>query len=102
MIDLSGKVALVTGAGRGIGKGCALAMARAGATLVINDRPDNPNLDNTAAEIRALGQTAYPVGADVFSRAGCEFLVAEALRLAGHIDILVSNPARSTRYKLVK
>ena len=97
MIDLNGKVALVTGAGRGIGKGCALAMAEAGATLVINDRPDNPNLEKTANEIRALGRSAHPVAADVFSRAGCEFLIAEALRLAGQIDILVSNPARSTR-----
>ena len=53
---LAGKTALVTGAGRGIGQGCALELAREGANLVINDRPDSPDLAATAAEIRALGR----------------------------------------------
>jgi glucose 1-dehydrogenase len=46
---LAGKTALVTGAGRGIGKGCALEMARSGADLIINDRPGSPDLAQAAA-----------------------------------------------------
>jgi glucose 1-dehydrogenase len=96
-MDLSGKTALVTGAGQGIGKGCALELARAGATLVINDRPGSTVLAQTADEIRRTGQSCTPIKADVFSRAGCEGLLANALEATGRIDILVSNPAFSRR-----
>ena len=51
-MDLSGKTALVTGAGQGIGKGCALELARAGASLAINDRPGSRVLADAADEIR--------------------------------------------------
>ena len=90
---LEGKTALVTGAGRGIGQGCALELAREGANLVINDRPDSPDLEATAEEIRGLGRECRAIEEDVFSRAGCERLVAAA----GALDILVSNPAFSRR-----
>jgi glucose 1-dehydrogenase len=93
----TGNVALVTGAGRGIGKGCALELARNGADLIINDRPESPDLSQTTAEIRALGRTCTPLEADVFSRSGCEQLVASALQTAGRLDILVSNPACNKR-----
>lgn len=96
-MNLAGKLALVTGAGRGIGKGCALELAKAGADLVINDRPGSPDLEPTAEEIWALDRTCYAVPANVFERSGCEQLVAEALAQAGRIDILVSNPAYSRR-----
>lgn len=96
-MNLKGKTALVTGAAQGIGKGCAIALARAGAGLILNDRPGSPVLAATVDELRALGVPVHPVEMDVFSRAGCESLVAEALRLAGGIDILVSNPAFSRR-----
>jgi glucose 1-dehydrogenase len=96
-MTLAGKIALVTGAGRGIGKGCALQLARAGADLVINDRPGSPDLAVTASEIQSLGRSCYPVESDVFSRQGCEALVNRALELARRIDILVSNPAYSRR-----
>jgi len=85
----SGKLALVTGAGRGIGKGCALELARHGADLVINDRPGSPDLPQTASEIRALGRSCVPIEADVFSRAACEKLVSSALAAVGQLDILV-------------
>jgi len=94
---LSSKIALVTGSGRGIGKGCAIELARAGADVVINDRPDSPDLETTAAEIRALGRRCEIVGSDVFTRAGCESLVERALAAMGRIDILISNPAFSQR-----
>lgn len=96
-MDLSGKTALVTGAGRGIGKGCALELARAGAEVVVNDRPGSPDLEQTADEIRQLGATCHASSSDVFSRAGCEQLAEAVLAEVGHIDILVSNPAFSRR-----
>ncbi|MBS0206861.1 MAG: SDR family oxidoreductase [Planctomycetes bacterium] len=96
-MNLSGKVALVTGAGRGIGKGCALQLARHGADLIINDRPGSPDLAATVAEIESLGRTCRAVPSDVFARSGCEALVNSALERAGRIDILVSNPAYSRR-----
>lgn len=92
-MKLTGKNALVTGAGRGIGKGCALELAKNGADLVVNDRPDSPDLVATCREIEALGQRAVPITANVFERAGCEQLVAEALAAIDRIDILISNPA---------
>lgn len=96
-MKLAGKWALVTGSGRGIGKGCALELARAGAGVVVNDRPGSLDLAATADEIRALGRQCHPLEADVFSRAECEKLVARASEFTGGIDILVSNPAASIR-----
>jgi glucose 1-dehydrogenase len=101
-VKLDGKVALVTGAGRGIGKGCALELARCGADVVVNDRPGSPDLVATAEQVGALGRTCTAVEADVFSRAGCEQLVAGAIAAAGQIDILVSNPACSIRAKFME
>ena len=92
-MKLAGKTALVTGAGRGIGKGIALALAGAGADLVINDRPDSPDLESTAEEIRQSGRNCTTIEADAFSRASCEQLAEQA----GDLDILVSNPAFSRR-----
>ena len=91
------RIALVTGAGRGIGKGCALELARGGAHLIINDRPGSPDLANTQREVEALGAQATLLEASVFDQPGCEQLVNGALAAAGRIDILVSNPAWGKR-----
>ena len=96
-MNLLGKVALVTGAGRGIGKGCAMQLARRGADVIINDRPGSLDLEATADEIRLLGRTCRAIEADVFSRSGCERLLNAALEAFPRIDILVSNPAYSRR-----
>lgn len=96
-MKLQGKKALVTGAARGIGKGCALELARAGADVAINDRDRSTALEATATEIRALGRTVEIVEGDVFARPSCETVVSRALVALGHIDILVSNPARNIR-----
>ena len=61
-IDLSGRVALVTGGGRGIGRAISLFLAQAGADIAVNYRSDADSAEETAAEIRALGRTARIYG----------------------------------------
>jgi len=96
-MTLVGKKALVTGAARGIGRGCALELARAGADVAINDRAHSELAESAAAEIRKLGRQAAVVAGDVFERSSCERVVAAALDALGRIDIFVSNPARNDR-----
>src|ERR1700732_476863 len=96
-MKLLGKLALVTGAARGIGKGCALELARAGADVAVNDRVRSDALEEIAGEVRALGRQAWVVEGDVFNRPACEQVVARALEALGRIDALVSNPAYSRR-----
>src|SRR4051794_19726234 len=96
-MKLLGKKALVTGAARGIGRGCALELARAGADVAVNDRGRSELAESAAAEIRALGRNAVVVAGDVFARPSCERVVADALDALGRIDILISNPARNDR-----
>ena len=96
-MKLLGKKALVTGAARGIGRGCALELARAGADIVVNDLTASREAEAAVAEIRALGRSAAVVEGDVFERPGCESVAARALEALGRIDILVSNPAFSRR-----
>ena len=74
-----------------------MELARHGADLVINDRPGSPDLHNTVEEIRALGRRCEPVEGDVFTRPGCEQVVASVLSAVDHIDIFVSNPASGVR-----
>jgi glucose 1-dehydrogenase len=96
-MSLVGRKALVTGAARGIGRGCALALARAGADVALNDRDRSAELEGVAEEIAALGRRAVLVEGDAFSRQSCEQIAARAIAALGHIDILVSNPAFSRR-----
>lgn len=96
-MKLSGKRAMVTGAARGIGRGCALELARAGADVVLNDRERTPAAEAVIAEIQALGREAVLVEGDAFERDSCTRLVARALDAFGRLDILVSNPAYSKR-----
>lgn len=96
-MKLLGKMALVTGAARGIGRGCALELARAGADIALNDRDRSPDADATVAEIVALGRRAILIEGDAFERSSCERLVAKSIDALGRLDILVSNPAYSRR-----
>jgi glucose 1-dehydrogenase len=96
-MKLLGTKALVTGSARGIGRGCALELARAGADVAVNDRGRTDLIESAAADIRALGRKAIVVEGDVFARASCEDVVARTLAAWGRIDILVSNPALNTR-----
>ena len=91
------RIALVTGAARGIGRGCALELARAGADVAINDRQPSEETASLIAEIESLGRRAVLVAGDAFERASCEDIAKRAITALGRIDILVSNPAFSRR-----
>ena len=97
MIDLNGKVALITGSSRGIGRGCALEMARAGADIAVNYRTHPDEAETVAEEIRAMGRQALVVGADVADRSAVENLVNTTIDEFGHLDIAVCNAAYSKR-----
>ena len=88
--DLTGKVALVTGASKGLGRTMAHALARAGADVAIASRTQR-DLDDAAAEIQAAGRRVLPVAADVAEEASIERLVRRVLDHFGQIDVLVNN-----------
>jgi len=87
---LSGKVALITGGSRGIGKAMALGLAEAGADVVLASRK-LPDLEEAAQEISRMGRKALPVVANVRHLPEIENLVKKAVNDFGHIDILVNN-----------
>ena len=89
-MQLKGKVALITGAGRGIGRAIALAFARAGAKLAVTARTIS-ELQETAAQVRKLGRECLPIAADVSQRDDVSRLVNELLQRFGQIDVLVNN-----------
>lgn len=90
-LDYSGRVAVITGASRGIGAGIAARFAEGGAAVVINCRTDDVNAQAVAAKIRHAGGTAHVVLADVSTVAGATTLMKEASRLCGRVDVLVNN-----------
>jgi glucose 1-dehydrogenase len=96
-MKLLGKRALVTGAARGIGRGCALELARAGADVAVNDRWHSPAAAAVVAEIEALGRKAVLVDGDAFEHHSCKSIADRTLNAFGRIDILISNPAFSRR-----
>src|SRR5947208_11874380 len=113
-IDLSGRVALVTGGSRGLGRADALTLARAGADVVVADilvesdeaEPAQPGVltqvaraqglvytEQTAAEIQALGRRSLAVKCDVTDRAQVDATVSRVVDELGSVDILVNNAA---------
>lgn len=88
------KVAIVTGAARGIGKACAMDLARAGYSIALVDLLEK-ELADTAAEISALGQSALTFKADVSSHKRAGEIVAETIKAFGRIDFLLNNAGRS-------
>jgi len=92
MFDLAGRVALVTGASRGLGRAMALAFARQGADVVVNYRESAAAADEVEGEITAMGRRAVAVqGSTADGREACEAIVKAALDAFGKVDILVNN-----------
>lgn len=96
-MKLSGKTAIVTGGGRGIGLGCATELANEGASIVLVDRPGSGELSEGVKTVEALGVECIGIEADVFSRQGCEKTLTEAVTRFGEVDILVHVPAFNRR-----
>src|SRR6516165_3463382 len=93
MGKLEGKVALVTGSGRNIGRATVLKLAGEGAHVVVNARTNQAEADAVAREARDLGVKALAVIADVARKDQVDTMVAKALSEFGRIDILINNAA---------
>ena len=91
MMDLTGKVALVTGASRGIGRAVALALAASGADVAVNYRAREDGAREAVAAILALGRRAIAIPADVSKAESVAAMFDTAARELGPVDILVNN-----------
>jgi NAD(P)-dependent dehydrogenase (short-subunit alcohol dehydrogenase family) len=96
-MTLAGRVAFVTGGGRGIGKGIAVALAADGADVAINYRRDEEAAKKTVAEIENLGRRAAAYRASIDSVDDDQEMVDAALGTFGHVDILVNNAGIASR-----
>ena len=91
--ELGGKVAIVTGAGRNIGRAIALALAEAGAWIVVNARSNRAEADAVAHEIAARGGKALVLIGDVADAAAVQAMADATIKQLGRLDILVNNAA---------
>lgn len=94
---LEGKVALVTGGGRSIGRAICLGLAHEGADVTVNYERDARAAEEVVGLVRSLGRRALAVQADVSNREQVERLVAEVVNGLGHIDVLVNNAGTISR-----
>jgi NAD(P)-dependent dehydrogenase (short-subunit alcohol dehydrogenase family) len=90
-MQLSGKIALVTGAQQGIGRATALAFAEAGADVAVNWLDDEKAVEEVTAGVRAAGRRALPIRADVADLAAARAMVAQIGERLGPLDVLVNN-----------
>jgi NAD(P)-dependent dehydrogenase (short-subunit alcohol dehydrogenase family) len=103
MANLEGKHALVTGASKGVGKGIAIELARAGANIAINYNSDKTGAEETAAEVRALGREAMTVQGNVGVSKDVDRMFAEVLAaFPAGLDILVNNAGVQTWKTLIE
>ena len=96
MSKLLGKVAIITGASRGIGRALAIELGKEGASVVINYSKDEEGAKETLEALRELGVVAYAIKRDVSSFEGAEEIINKTLEHFGKVDIVVNNAARST------
>ena len=101
-MDLSSKVALVTGSGRGIGKTIAQKLAEAGATIVINDIGEIASIEAVAEEIKAMNRKSIAVLADISLSADVEKLIETTITTYGRVDILVNNAGITRDHLLLR
>src|SRR5207244_1368943 len=99
---LEGKVAVVTGSGRGIGRAIALRCAHEGADVVINYSRSAAEANEALAQVEAAGGRGLVLQADLRSAAEAERLIAESARHLGRLDILVNNAGGSTRKRFME
>src|SRR5438093_12578532 len=96
LFDLTGRVAIVTGASRGLGQNLARALAKAGADLVITSR-HRDHLLTFDSEIESLGRRAVSLQLDVLALSSTQQMAAAAAPAFGHVDILVNDAGRIVR-----
>jgi 3-oxoacyl-[acyl-carrier protein] reductase len=101
-MKLEGKVALVTGSSRGVGKAVALGFAASGADVVINYTSNQGAADNVVSDIQSMGRSAVAVKADVAVKSDVERLVNSAADKFGKLDILVNNAGFTRPAMMVK
>jgi NAD(P)-dependent dehydrogenase (short-subunit alcohol dehydrogenase family) len=95
-LPLESKIALVTGSSKGVGRGIALELARAGAGVIVNYNTDRAGADATGSEIHAMGREALTVQANVGIAAEVDRMFAQALEKFPRLDILVNNAGVQT------
>lgn len=96
MNKLFGKVAIVTGASRGIGKAIALELGKEGASVVVNYSKDTAGAEETIEELKAIGVVAISIKADISVYEDAKKIVEKTIEHFGKIDLLVNNAAKST------
>ena len=94
-MDVTGRAALITGGGTGVGRATALALARRGCAVAVNYSRSRDEAERTAADARALGVPAVALRADVAEDGECRELVAAALAELGRLDLLVQSAGRT-------
>jgi 3-oxoacyl-[acyl-carrier protein] reductase len=92
-LELSGRIALVTGAARNIGRAIAVALAQGGADVAIHTRAARDQAEETARQVRALGRRAVVLTGDLSDPAQADAAVAKAVEALGGLDIVVNNAA---------
>lgn len=101
-MQIPGKNVLVTGGSRGIGKGCALELAKAGANVAVNYHSSSQAAEEVVAEIEQLGRRAIAIQADVSEQSSVEEMMARVVEAFGSLDAFVSNAVYSDRELMVE
>lgn len=101
-MNFRGKAALVTGASQGIGRGCAIELARGGVNVAVNYNSNRDEAETTAEEIRKLGAKAITIQTDVSDQTAVEAMVKQTADEFGSVDYFVSNAVYSDRQSMVE